>query len=201
MMDPSPSTIPLTQLSSQHSHTRHAEAETPQPPTPPPTESMALRPVTKNRQILVLISSFLTIVITIGLNQSYGVFQNYYISPSQTILRSKNNSPGLVAFVGTLASGMTWVGSIFINPLLTRISLSQLRKLCILGGVLMSLGLGLASISSTIWQLLLTQGLLYGIGSSLLYFPIQSSAPEYFNDRRGSASMSSFSLCLPRKLY
>ena len=37
------------------------------------------------------------------------------------------------------------------------------------------------------WHLLLTQGLLFGMGSSLLYFPILSAAPEYFNDHRGSA--------------
>ncbi|KAF4637967.1 hypothetical protein G7Y89_g123 [Cudoniella acicularis] len=38
-----------------------------------------------------------------------------------------------------------------------------------------------------IWHLLLTQGLLYGIGSSCLYFPILSAAPEYFSTHRGSA--------------
>lgn len=184
-MDSAPSTIALTRLPSTTTRSQHSES-----PTAAPSESTALRPVSKNRQILVLISSFLTIVITIGLNQSYGVFQAYYISSSQTILKSADNSPALVAFVGTLASGLTWSGSIFINPMLTRISLPQLRQLCILGVLLMSLGFGLASISSTVWQLLLTQGLLYGVGSSLLYFPILSSAPEYFNERRGAASKS-----------
>lgn len=38
-----------------------------------------------------------------------------------------------------------------------------------------------------IWHLLLTQGLLYGIGSSLLYFPILSVTPEYFSTHRGTA--------------
>src|SRR5277367_734896 len=38
-----------------------------------------------------------------------------------------------------------------------------------------------------IWHLLLTQGLLYGIGSSLLYFPILSITPEYFSTHRGAA--------------
>lgn len=51
----------------------------------------------------------------------------------------------------------------------------------------MSLGLGLASLCMQVYQLLLTQGLLYGIGSSLLYFPILSVAPEYFAAHRGSA--------------
>jgi hypothetical protein len=51
----------------------------------------------------------------------------------------------------------------------------------------MSLGLGLASISTQIWHLLLTQGLLFGLGASLLYFPILSAAPEYFTSHRGTA--------------
>ncbi|PVH89931.1 MFS monocarboxylate transporter-like protein [Cadophora sp. DSE1049] len=181
-MDSAPPVIALTRLPSTTTRSDRSQS-----PVTAASESTALRPVSKNRQILVLVSSFLTIVITIGLNQSYGVFQAYYISPSQIILNSTDNSPALVAFVGTLASGLTWSGSIFINPMLTRISLPQLRQLCVSGVLLMSLGFGLASISSTVWQLLLTQGLLYGVGSSLLYFPILSSAPEYFNERRGAA--------------
>lgn len=41
--------------------------------------------------------------------------------------------------------------------------------------------------SLQIWQLLLCQGLMYGMGSSMLYFPILSVAPEYFDTHRGSA--------------
>ncbi|CZS99170.1 hypothetical protein WAI453_008338 [Rhynchosporium graminicola] len=181
-MSSAQSSIALTRLFYPSNNTQYVQSL-----TFGPSESAALSPVSKNRQIFVLISSFLTIVVTIGLNQAYGVFQAYYISSTQTLLTSKDNSPALVAFVGTFAYGLTWSGSILINPLLTRMSLPQLRKLCILGVLLMSLGIGLASIATTVWQLLLTQGLLYGAGSSLLYFPILSSAPEYFDERRGSA--------------
>ena len=38
-----------------------------------------------------------------------------------------------------------------------------------------------------VWQLLLTQGLIYGIGTSLVYFPVLAVAPEYFDAHRGSA--------------
>ncbi|KAF7941283.1 hypothetical protein BELL_0001g00230 [Botrytis elliptica] len=117
-----------------------------------PQNTFELRPVTRQRRITILISSFLTICITIGLNQSYGVFQSYYISEAQTMLpKSARNEGALVAFVGTLGSGLTWAGSVVV------------------------------------WQLLLTQGLLYGIGSSFLYYPILSTAPEYFTTHRGSA--------------
>lgn len=51
----------------------------------------------------------------------------------------------------------------------------------------MSAGFLLAGWSTHTWHLLLTQGLLYGVGSSMLYFPLISVAPEYFDRRRGSA--------------
>ena len=51
----------------------------------------------------------------------------------------------------------------------------------------MSIGFLLASWSTHTWHLLLTQGLLYGVGSSMLYFPLISVAPEYFDRRRGAA--------------
>ncbi len=156
-------------------------------PTTSAVASNELHPTTSRRQLLVLISSFLTICITIGLNQSYGVFQSYYTSPSQTILSTSNSSSALTAFIGTLGYGLTWSGSIFVNPILARLSAKGTRWLCVVGVLCMSLGLGLASLCTQVWQLLLTQGLLYGIGSSLLYFPILSAAPEYFTTHRGSA--------------
>ena len=150
--------------------------------------AMDLRPITRNRQILVLISAFLTIVVTIGFNQAYGVFQSYYISTTQTMLpRSTSQDSALVAFVGTLGYGLTWGGSIFVNPLMARLGVKGTRWLGVLGVLVMSAGFGLASFSTQVWHLLLTQGLLFGLGSSLLYFPILSTAPEYFTTHRGSA--------------
>lgn len=153
-----------------------------------PTVSNDLRPLTRNRQLHVLVSAFLTICITIGINQSYGVFQSYYISETQTFLPpGTQKDSALVAFVGTLGTGLTWAGSIVVNPILARLSTFGIRILCMIGVLFMCLGFGLASLSTQVWHLLLTQGLLYGLGSSLLYFPILSSAPEYFNTHRGSA--------------
>jgi MFS family permease len=164
------------------------------PPNAATSTSFELRPVTRQRQILVLLSSFLTIFIVVGFNQSYGVFQGYYTSDKQSMLPpSAKNNGALLAFVGTLGSGLTWGGSIFVNPLLMRVEGKTLlglegRKWITTTGVLLiSLGFGLASLSTQIWHLLLTQGFLYGIGSSMIYFPILSVAPEYFDTRRGSA--------------
>ncbi|KAF8866848.1 MFS monocarboxylate transporter-like protein [Acephala macrosclerotiorum] len=177
-LDPITSSIPLNHVLPNDEESQEQSS----------SSSSDLRPITHKRQLHVLISAFLTICITIGLNQSYGVFQSYYISPSQTFLPSTTQSDSaFVAFVGTLGTGLTWGGSIFVNPVMARLTIRGTRVLCIIGVILMSLGLGLASLSTQIWHLLLTQGLLYGIGSSMLYFPILSAAPEYFTAHRGSA--------------
>lgn len=108
-----------------------------------------LAPVTGRRQALILVSSFLTICITIGFNQSYGVFQSYYTSPGQKILPSAaEKQSALIAFVGTLGAGLTWGGSIAVNPLMARVK--DVRYLTVTGVVLMSLGFGLASLSSQV---------------------------------------------------
>ncbi|KAK3066206.1 hypothetical protein LTS18_001909, partial [Coniosporium uncinatum] len=146
-----------------------------------------LLPTTRNRQIIVLISAFMTVFQTIGMNQAYGVFQSYYTSnPADSVLPpSQASNKAVVAFVGMLGAGLTWAGSIYVNPLMARSK--DLRHITLAGAVFMSLGYILAGFSTRIWHLLLTQGLLYGVGSSMLYFPILSVAPEYFDSRRGAA--------------
>lgn len=47
--------------------------------------------------------------------------------------------------------------------------------------------ISLLTYESQLWQLYLTQGLLYGIGSSMYYFPIMSLTPAYFDRNRGAA--------------
>jgi MFS family permease len=124
-----------------------------------------------------------------GINQAYGVFQSYYtnaITVSGNVLTpSQSQNSALVAFVGTLATGLTWGGSVFVNPLMARTS--DLHIIAGAGALLMAAGYALASLSTSIWHLFLTQSLLAGAGSSLLYFPLLSVAPEYFGARRGAA--------------
>ena len=110
---------------------------------------LELKPVSRKRQISVLVSSFLTIFVVVGLNQSYGIFQTYYMSMDQSMLPlSDKKSPAILAFVGTLGSGLTWGGSIFVNPLMERV---QKRGWITVTGVLLtSLGLGLASLSTKV---------------------------------------------------
>ncbi|KAI0448190.1 major facilitator superfamily domain-containing protein [Xylaria telfairii] len=177
------------------------------------TTAPALPPIPRKKQVVVLLSAFATIALTIGYNQCFGVFQEHYLSPAQDILvpsPSSQASPptALLSFVGTLCYGLTWAGGILVNPVISRIehgtwgpastpstrawrrkSLRLLtpRTITTLGVLMMSAGFGLASLGTSVWHLLLTQGLLVGLGMSLLYFPLLAPAPEYFTTHRATA--------------
>ncbi|KAG6829269.1 hypothetical protein H0H92_005089 [Tricholoma furcatifolium] len=112
------------------------------------------------------------------------VFQEFYTS-SQSTISDAQQQDALVSLVGTIGSGLTWSGGIFVNPLIARIE--NLQIITVTGVVIMSLGLILASFATKFWHLFLTQAFLYGIGSSLYYFPIMSITPLYFDRHRGFA--------------
>ncbi|KAJ7221791.1 major facilitator superfamily domain-containing protein [Mycena haematopus] len=135
-------------------------------------------------QILLLLSGFMMIFQIIGINGVFGIFKDFYTSEQSTIPSARGND-AVVALVGTIGSGLTWSGGVFVNPLLARIE--SVKLITFAGAAIMSLGLLLASFSSSLWQLFLTQALIYGIGSSLYYFPIMTIAPTYFDRHRGFA--------------
>ena len=47
--------------------------------------------------------------------------------------------------------------------------------------------LALASLATRAWHIVLTQGLLYGLGFLLLYYPLLSLLNEWFVENRGLA--------------
>jgi hypothetical protein len=176
------------------------------------TQALALLPISRKKQATVLCSAFVTIALTIGYNQCFGVFQEYYLSSSQDVLvpspASQASPPtALLAFVGSLCYGLTWAGGILVNPVISRIEhgdwapttpstrlwgrrilrLLAPRTITISGVLMVAAGFTLASFSRSIWQLLLTQGFLVGFGMSLLYFPLLAPAPEYFTNHRATA--------------
>jgi MFS family permease len=198
MMSTETRAIPLADMPTSEAET-HIEVN-PVPDLPP-------RP-TRKTQAKVLLSAFGAIVLTFGYNQTYGVIQEYYLSPDQDIIvpaPALQSSPptAMIAFIGTLCYGLTWAGGIVVNPLISRIEhgtwngangvngrtlpLLSPRTITILGILLTSTGFTLASLCSSVWQLLLTQGLLVGFGMSLLYFPFLAPAPEYFSRHRATA--------------
>ncbi|KAF8833209.1 MFS general substrate transporter [Paxillus ammoniavirescens] len=63
----------------------------------------------------------------------------------------------------------------------------NVRIITVLGAFFTSLGLFLARFNTKPWHLYTTQSILYGVGSSMYYFPIMSLTPVYFDAHRGFA--------------
>ncbi|KAK7043104.1 hypothetical protein VNI00_008458 [Paramarasmius palmivorus] len=139
---------------------------------------------TRRYQALLLLGGFFMAFHVIGINSTYGTFQEYYTS-SRTNIKDAQGQDALVSFVGTIGTGLTWSGSIFVNPLMAR--LENIKLVALLGAFVMSLGLVLASFSTRLWHLFLTQAIIYGLGASMYYFPILAITPMYFDRHRGFA--------------
>lgn len=137
----------------------------------PANAQPAMRPVSRKRQTSILFCAFFDVFITIGLNQAYGVFLNYYLTDGSSskdpfLPKSEVSSKAMVAFVGTLAAGLTWGGSIGVNPLMARSK--DPRWITGAGAVLMGLGYVLASFCHKVGQLCagVTQLMNYRCGNS-----------------------------------
>jgi len=135
-------------------------------------------------QCALVLAGFFATFQTIGLNQTYGIFQDFYTSSNSNIV----DGPGryaMTSLIGTIGGGLTWSGSVFVGILISKGC--DMCLMCLSGSALMSLGFILASLSTKLWHLFLTQAVLVGIGSSMLYYPVISLTPVFFDRRRGFA--------------
>lgn len=57
----------------------------------------------------------------------------------------------------------------------------------LLGTAIMALALILASFASEVWHLMLSQGVLFGVGASLVYYPAIGAPSHWFDAKRGFA--------------
>ncbi|PVU88945.1 hypothetical protein BB559_005321 [Furculomyces boomerangus] len=109
---------------------------------------------------LVMASGILNFLVLFGNFNAFGVFQEYYLN---TVF--KNNTAASISWISTISFTFTLSGGIMAGPIMSYLGV---RKTALLGSILSSLGILLASFSKTIPMLVLTQGLIYGIGASII---------------------------------
>ncbi|ORE19132.1 MFS general substrate transporter [Rhizopus microsporus] len=127
----------------------------------------------------VVLGAFFVQVTSFGTITS--VMQDYY---EQHLFGEDPKSTLNLSFVGTLALICLNVFGPIAQIL---VSMLSIRPVLIFGTICIGLGLEMASLSSQIWHLYLTQGILFGIGASCIYMAIMGVAPQWFNKRRGLA--------------
>ncbi|KFH72293.1 hypothetical protein MVEG_02584 [Podila verticillata NRRL 6337] len=108
----------------------------------------------------------------------FGVFEQEYL------LIFPGASPPSIALIGTIGTSTTYLVG-FLSAVMS--DRWGYRITSCAGTGLMTLALILASFSKQLWQLYLSQGLLFGIGASLVYFAAVSAPSHWFGKRRGLA--------------
>ncbi|MCJ1382425.1 hypothetical protein MMC17_005538 [Xylographa soralifera] len=116
----------------------------------------------------------------VGFPLSYGVFQNYYFEHEP--FRGNKN----IQIVGTVATGITYLGALFTTPFVKKYQRYQRHMVC-LGWSLCIVSLIAGSFATQIGTLIFTQGILYGTGVLILYYPLLSMVNEWFVQKRGLA--------------
>lgn len=126
----------------------------------------------------LLIAAFIFEALLWGFPLSFGVFQDYYSS----IPEFRDNP--YISIVGTTASGISYLGAPLIMPL-TR---SKYSKHMIYVGWPLCIGALVAgSFANSLGTLIITQGVMYGFGFLIFYYPIIEFVSQYWVRRRGMA--------------
>ncbi|KAE9379484.1 MFS general substrate transporter [Stipitochalara longipes BDJ] len=129
----------------------------------------------------VLITAFVFEAVLWGFPISFGVFEEYY----STIPEFKGSS-SKIALIGTLAQGLSYLGAPFSATIAKRFPRYQRQQIW-LGWPLCILGLVCGSFTTTVNGLIITQGIMYGVGFVTLYYPIISMVDEWWVARKGMA--------------
>jgi MFS family permease len=112
-----------------------------------------------------------------GYVNSFGSFQTYYTSVLP-------QTPAQISWIGSIQSWLTFFLSAFSGRLLDA---GYFLPTIVVGSLLQLLGIFLMSVSTQYWQLMLTQGVLTGIGSGLFFTPSVAIVSTYFLKRRAIA--------------
>ena len=106
-----------------------------------------------------------------------GVFQTYYTL-------NLDVSPSSISWIGTVQNFLSFSIGAFSGRLLDA---GYFLPIVIVGVTLQVLGIFLMSISTQYWQLILTQGLLNGLGSGIFFTPCMGVMAQWFSKRRSIA--------------
>lgn len=116
-----------------------------------------------------------------GVNSVYSVFLAHFLA--------NNTFPGgtrlQYGLIGSLSVGCTLLVSPVINIVIRKVGT---RPIMVAGALVQSAGLICASFSTRIWQLFISQGLLFGLGMGMLFIPSCGIISQWFLKKRAFAN-------------
>ncbi|KAK5679598.1 hypothetical protein LTS10_008419 [Elasticomyces elasticus] len=113
-----------------------------------------------------------------GLPLSMGIFQ----FADHELFRDSNSIP----LIGTMAAGVAYLGMPFVNVFAVRWPRYR-WAMCVVGWIMSLIGLVAASFAHAVWQLVVLQGFVYGLGWVICYTPQMFIINEWFVEKRGLA--------------
>ncbi|KAF9345211.1 hypothetical protein BGX26_003396 [Mortierella sp. AD094] len=129
---------------------------------------------------VVVAAAFFVQALVIGTVNGYGVYQDRYETHEYSTA-----STFQLSWVGTL----NVVGMDLSGPLTGQIADHfGYRVSAFAGALIMGASLIATSFSTRVWQLYIFQGIVYGLGASLAFFPSLSLPSQWFKRRRGFAT-------------
>ena len=128
---------------------------------------------------LQVLGSFLINFNNWGLVNSFGVFQAFYEAHHLS-----HHSTSEIAWIGTLQGALLLIVGSVSGPLFDK---GYFQAILVIAGTLLVFGFMMLSLCTTYYQIMLSQGVLMGLCSGLLYIPSVALIPVYFKKRRGLA--------------
>ncbi|KAF2169192.1 hypothetical protein M409DRAFT_64940 [Zasmidium cellare ATCC 36951] len=120
---------------------------------------------------------WLVICTTWGWINSYGAFQSYY---NLTL----DESASTISWIGSVQNFLTFFCGAFSGRLLDA---GLFVPALLVGAFLQVLGIFMMSLSTKYWQLMITQGIMTGIGGGLFFTPAMGLMGTYFSSKRALA--------------
>jgi MFS family permease len=128
---------------------------------------------------LVLAAASGIILVAVGIPNTFGVFQNYFESS-----RFTDVPPSRILLIGSLASSLYMILGAATGRLA---DWWGHETSVVLGSALMIGSLFVASISTEFYQLVLSQGVMFGVGAAFAYYPAVTTSRLLFS-RHGLAN-------------
>ncbi|KAG9519652.1 MFS general substrate transporter, partial [Aureobasidium melanogenum] len=129
---------------------------------------------------VILLSAFTFEAILWGFPLSFGIFQEYY----STLPQFENNK--YITYIGSIATGICYMGAPLMAPLVKRFPRWQ-GMMVKVGWVICLGALVAGSFAESIGGLIVTQGVMYGTGYLIIFYPVVSMVNEWWVTRRGLA--------------
>lgn len=113
---------------------------------------------------------------------SYGVLQEQYTTNFQL-----QGSSRLTGVIGPTLNGVLYMSLPVLSTLFSGRLFRWKRTAAIIGVLISSTGLVISASSTAVWQLIVTQGILCGLGSALVFSPTTLYLDEWFIRRKSFA--------------